>query len=103
VSGASSLGNKYKIGYSTNVERRIRAFNTASPIPCKILAVAPGGKELESQLHKQFQDNVVSGEWFIFLKKEDILNAFKQLEKAMIFLPGYISEASPVVDAAQQC
>lgn len=97
-----SSGNKYKIGFSTNIERRVRAFNTASPIPFRILAIVPGGKALEGDLHKQFQDRYVSGEWFLFEKKEIPINIFSKLEKAMIFLPGYLSEAPPVEGAAQQ-
>ena len=84
--------NKYKIGYSTNLEQRFKAFNTASPLPHKIIAVAPGGKQQETTLHNVFNKYRGYGEWFS--KEQDILNLFAMLKEVKIFLPGYVSESN---------
>lgn len=84
--------NRYKIGYSKNINKRIKSFNTSHAIPCKIVAVAPGDKELESTLHTQFIVHRIKGEWF--LKKPSILKAFKQLTKVLVFLPGFLKQES---------
>jgi hypothetical protein len=53
------LGNRCKIGWSTNVARRMAAIQ-----PEELLATEPGGPELESQRHEQFKALRVVGEWF---------------------------------------
>lgn len=83
-------GGKYKIGYSNNIESRVRTFNTASPIPHKVVAVAPGGKQLEESLHTQLKRYRVFGEWFD--NSGPILETFKNLSGVIVFLPGNLAE-----------
>jgi hypothetical protein len=53
------VGNRVKIGYSTNLASRI-----ASVMPEEVLAVEPGGRMLEGVRHRQFADLHVTREWF---------------------------------------
>lgn len=81
---------KVKIGFSTDVNSRIRCFNTAHARPCKLIAVAPGGRQLEKDLHKQFAAYRLNGEWFSH--KEDVLIEFRKLRQALVFLPGDMTQ-----------
>lgn len=82
--------NRFKIGYSKNIDTRVRAFNTANSVPCKIIAVAPGGAQLEKELHKKFEFQRINREWF--KPSQIILNEFKKLPNVMIFLKGYMKK-----------
>lgn len=82
--------NKYKIGFSRDINKRMKSFNTSHAIPCKIIGIAPGDLPLEGALHNKFKDYRLNGEWF--LKKLAILEEFKKLIDATIFLPGYLKQ-----------
>jgi len=52
---------KVKIGYSTDITRRLRAYPPGS----EVLAVHPGTLELERSIHRDFDAHRVAGrEWF---------------------------------------
>ncbi len=53
-----------KIGTATDVGRRMASLQTASPVPLKLLGVMKGGAPLEQQIHEQFRDLRVRGEWY---------------------------------------
>jgi hypothetical protein len=53
------VGNRVKIGYSTNLASRIAAV-----MPEEVLATEPGGRLLEEVRHRQFSDLRVGREWF---------------------------------------
>ncbi|MET9175867.1 GIY-YIG nuclease family protein [Streptomyces misionensis] len=53
-----------KIGRSTNVLQRLAAIQRMSPLPLVVLRTYPGGSELETALHRHFQDHRTHGEWF---------------------------------------
>ncbi|MFJ1562502.1 GIY-YIG nuclease family protein [Streptomyces mirabilis] len=53
-----------KIGWSDDPERRLRGFQTGSPVPLQLLAVFEGGHYVEAELHRRFADKRVHGEWF---------------------------------------
>lgn len=53
-----------KIGYSTNPEKRLKTLSTASPYPLHLRLVIEGGKKLEKDLHDQFAEHQLDGEWF---------------------------------------
>ena len=53
------LGNRVKIGTTTHLANRLQH------IPCEeLLAVEPGGVDVERERHRQFQQLRVTGEWF---------------------------------------
>ncbi|MEZ9564837.1 GIY-YIG nuclease family protein [Vibrio artabrorum] len=54
----------YKIGVTTNLEKRIRQLQNFHHEKLILVASAKGGKKTEAKLHKHFSDDVVKGEWF---------------------------------------
>jgi T5orf172 domain len=55
-----------KIGYSDNVDSRLRALQTGSPLELGVLWTTPGAQPLEDMLHKEFKHYRTHGEWFDF-------------------------------------
>ena len=55
---------KIKVGYSKDVESRLRQLQTAMPFEMRILASVPGTIALESEIHRLFAKTRVRGEWF---------------------------------------
>lgn len=53
-----------KIGFSTNVFKRISGIQTGCPIPLEIICVVHGTIEIEKKLHKKYKDFRMNGEWF---------------------------------------
>jgi Meiotically up-regulated gene 113 len=53
------IGDRVKIGTSTNLRRRLKAIN-----PEELLAIEQGGVGVESERHKQFSELRTHGEWF---------------------------------------
>ena len=48
-------GDAVRIGRTTNLPGRLKALATASAVPLELLAAVPGGRELETQLHKRWR------------------------------------------------
>jgi hypothetical protein len=59
-------GNKVKIGVSKNPRQRLGELKTGSSSKVRIYYVTPGDRQKERQLHAQFADLRVNGEWFLF-------------------------------------
>lgn len=56
------IDGRIKIGYSADVKRRLKAYPPDTPL----LALHPGTKELEGELHRQFVGCRAAGrEWFL--------------------------------------
>ena len=55
---------KVKIGYTANPQNRISDIQTSNPDKLNVLLIIDGGCELERQLHKDFADYRLNGEWF---------------------------------------
>lgn len=56
---------RVKIGWAKNPEQRRRELQTGSPYPLKLLhTIETDEKELEAELHRQYQTCRVQGEWF---------------------------------------
>jgi hypothetical protein len=53
------IGNRVKIGYSTNLIERLNAIN-----PEELLAAESGSPEVERRRHRQFGQYRTHGEWF---------------------------------------
>jgi hypothetical protein len=81
----------YKIGTSMNVNKRLRQLATASSKPIQLIAVAPGGRQLEQDLHRELKRFRIRLEWFRDAQNE-IVQRFAALDRAMVFLPGYVTQ-----------
>lgn len=53
-----------KIGFTSNIQRRFRELQTASPYPLLLLGLMPGSKEVEKQIHGTFEHLRQKREWF---------------------------------------
>lgn len=72
-------GRSVKIGYTTgDPERRLRELQTANPRKLVLLAAIPGSREDEVRLHKKFDSDRVTGEWFTLSRS--IKKLLRQLE-----------------------
>tara|TARA_R100000278_G_scaffold40193_3_gene35434 strand:+ start:11309 stop:11749 length:441 start_codon:yes stop_codon:yes gene_type:complete len=71
--------NSYKIGYTTNFNKRIKNYKTHNP-NIKTLCVIESSNsfELESYLHNRFENKNIDGEWFD-LTEEEVLLAMEYL------------------------
>jgi len=61
---ADANRTKVKIGITNDVKRRLRALQKMSPNALSLLAVIPGGRPKEIELHERFADLRSHGEWF---------------------------------------
>jgi Meiotically up-regulated gene 113 len=57
-------GDAIKIGRTAHLGARLRALATASAVPLELLAVVPGGRQLEARLHRRWRHLRLRGEWF---------------------------------------
>lgn len=76
--------NKYKIGLTKNLRRRIKQFSTGNPENLKIdyFIATKRYKQLEIELHKTFEQYRIGGEWFLFDEK-GLLEVNIELAKLM--------------------
>lgn len=56
--------NYVKIGFTTDIRNRLSQLQVATPLRLKLVALFEGDMETEKQLHKQFEEHAVRGEWF---------------------------------------
>ena len=57
--------DRYKIGYSSDVDKRINSLKTGCPYPISVITVFEGGTpEDERAIHGVYRDRRVHGEWF---------------------------------------
>jgi hypothetical protein len=66
-------GGPIKIGTSKRLARRLVTLRWLTGQPLKVLAVMPGNRHRERQLHARFSRYRVAGEWF---DPSDVLLAF---------------------------
>lgn len=64
IQNATTLNIKIGWTGSDDVRSRLRELQTGSDAPHILLAVCPGSKEAEHELHKRFASAWVMGEWF---------------------------------------
>lgn len=55
---------RIKIGFSTDVEKRIAGLQTASPELLKLLGSVPGTIRQEKEIHAVLASESVGGEWY---------------------------------------
>lgn len=53
-----------KVGYTNDVDARIRTLQTGNPYQLRPLTVIPAGQRLEAWLHQHMHTLRLSGEWF---------------------------------------
>jgi Meiotically up-regulated gene 113 len=58
------IGKHVKIGYSTNVEQRMKAFATSTTERIELLLTMPGGRKEEVRLHNLLAEGRIAREFF---------------------------------------
>lgn len=53
-----------KIGWTTNIRKRLGSHQISCPLPLRVVATVPGGEEREREFHCQFKSLHMHGEWF---------------------------------------
>lgn len=78
-----SLGDAglVKIGFTTKIEHRLRAFRTATPGAITVHLTIEGPRSLEARLHRRFDVDHAGREWF---RLSDEIRAFIEAEKAKL-------------------
>ena len=77
-----STSGHYKIGYSTDPQRRLRQLRkTQGPYEYSLVGAivcdsVEEAREMESDLHEEFSDSRFNGEWFELLPMELVLVGF---------------------------
>jgi len=60
----AQVNDYIKIGYTTNVKARMEAIQAMTPYRLKLLKIVPGEVKKERELHRQFEEYKIHGEWF---------------------------------------
>jgi hypothetical protein len=55
---------RIKIGFSNNVQKRVKALQTANSMPLTLVGTMPGTFATEKALHARFANARIQGEWF---------------------------------------
>ncbi|HYE12188.1 MAG TPA: GIY-YIG nuclease family protein [Patescibacteria group bacterium] len=63
-------GGAIKIGYTKDVESRLKALQTGYPDTLKVICLLPGNEKKEKALHYKYRNIQLRGEWF---KPDNIL------------------------------
>lgn len=58
-------GDRIKIGHSAKPKMRFNKIASDAPMPCKMLGVIEGGLDVEREVHQNFANQRVHGEWFL--------------------------------------
>lgn len=53
-----------KIGFTTNIEQRLKNLQTGSPFPLALLVCVPGSEANEATLHRALKNHHLQLEWF---------------------------------------
>lgn len=68
--------SRYKIGFASDVNRRLLELQTNSPFNLEVVVSMSGDIALERKLHKKYAENRRVGEWFEFPDISHILHEF---------------------------
>lgn len=60
---SNSMG-AIKIGYSRSLKSRMRSLQTSAAMKLDVIALIPGGRDLESFIHRSLTAHRLNGEWF---------------------------------------
>ena len=70
--------NAVKIGYTTDVERRLIQLQTSSPSEMVLLYAFEAEPECEKRLHRKFRKHSIRNEWFCLC--DDILSEIERIK-----------------------
>lgn len=78
-------GELMKIGFTTNLAKRLSSLRTMSPIPLTLEWVRTGDRQLELAFHRHWKKRRHHGEWFLFPpSSKDPVQTFATLHPVLI-------------------
>jgi len=80
--------NSCKIGYSSNPSARLSQLQTGNPFPLELTAVISGDLSLERELHAEFKNCKMQGEWFEY---NDFIKAFFEVDERYLMYSSMLS------------
>lgn len=87
-----------KIGYAENVTRRFIGLQCGSATLLSLVAVIPGGQEVEEEIHARFAVHRIRGEWFRYAPEiEEWARAQPKLRKKAAKGPKYAQQRASTV------
>lgn len=99
VYAIGTIGGKLvKIGYGTQVAKRLGVLRAASPLPLTLLWHTAGPRALEQHLHRVFRDRRRHAEWFEF-READALALIRAAAEEFLSQSSR-STSTPVTGAA---
>jgi hypothetical protein len=60
----AEIGGLIKIGYTIDLDKRLRTVQAHSPVPVKVIGTMRGSYEIEQEIHSKFASFRKHGEWF---------------------------------------
>lgn len=76
-----------KLGFSSRIERRLADLQRMGPAVLTLLWTTPGGRPLESRLHKHLRQYRCHGEWFDFGDADPIVVVTQALDEVTVEAP----------------
>lgn len=67
------VDNYLKVGYTSNLKERYKAYITENPNPPKLLYTINGAYDIENKIHKQLKEFHHRAEWFHLTKECEAL------------------------------
>lgn len=81
-------GDYVKIGYTSNIQKRIAQLQTSSPNRLKLIGLIDGTLDDESEYHRRFSHLRGNGEWFVHTQGLD--NFINALNKDLMYKEGFL-------------
>jgi len=61
----AEIGGLIKIGYTIDLDKRLRTVQAHSSVPAKVIGTMRGSYEIEQEIHSKFASFRKHGEWFV--------------------------------------
>ena len=88
-------GGPVKIGYASNMDKRLAGLQVSCPYELNVLHAAPGGRECEKAIHLYLDKFAARGEWFwpVF----ELSKTIRRLKSFEIHYPNFLDVAREII------
>jgi DNA-binding XRE family transcriptional regulator len=90
-----------KIGYTTDIHKRLSQLQTSCPTKLKVLALIEGSLDDERVYQEKFKHLSTSGEWFTHT--QGLENFINSLSKELMWKHGFEKHESSPIGAIKSC
>ena len=88
---------RFKIGYTTNLVKRMNTYSTHNP-DVKLLAFKEGSKEEEKELHNKYKKYLIKNSEWMDIPKEEILDFIREFDKNAICGTHVVFDSDTILD-----